>query len=153
MQTGESESETGELDHHTSNNTISENLSDVNNSMDIPNVVDVGVDIPTNNTCVKLPKHQNVVEIQPKEIEVVCDFCPFVSTWVKELHLNLPEVHAKTYGDLCTYSLTCSERILPKVSSKQTVEQPRRRIVKHQSTWEEMCKVLDLLPKSRSQPK
>jgi len=73
------ESETGELDHHTADNTISENLSVVNNSVDIPDVRDVGVDLPTNNTCGELPKCQNVVEVQARGITVVCDFCLFES--------------------------------------------------------------------------
>jgi len=45
------ESETGELDHHTSDNTISENLSVVDHSADIPDVIIVAVDISTNNSC------------------------------------------------------------------------------------------------------
>jgi len=43
------ESETGELDHHTSDNTISENQSVVDHSVDIPDVIFVGVDISTTN--------------------------------------------------------------------------------------------------------
>jgi len=42
-------SETGELDNHTSENTISENLSVVDHSVDIPDVIIVGVDISMNN--------------------------------------------------------------------------------------------------------
>jgi len=49
------ESEIGKLDHHTSDNTISEKLSVVSNSVDIPYAIDVGVDIPTNKICGELP--------------------------------------------------------------------------------------------------
>jgi len=50
------ESENSELDHHTSDNTISEHLSVVNYYVDIPDVINVGVDIPTNKTCGELPE-------------------------------------------------------------------------------------------------
>jgi len=111
------ESENGELDHHTSDNAISENLSAVNNFVDILDVI-VRVDITMNNTCGELPKCHDVVEVKTKEIEVECDFCPFVSTQVKEFHKHVREVHDNTYDDPWTYPLACSGRILPKVSFK-----------------------------------
>jgi len=92
------ESETGEFDHHMSDNAISENLSVFNNSVDIPDVINVVVDFPTNNTCGKLPKCHNVVEVQTNGITVICNFCPFESNRVKEFHQHLREIHANTYG-------------------------------------------------------
>jgi len=143
------ESENGEVDHHTSDNTISESLSVVDNSVDIPDVINVGVDIPKNNTCGELPKCHDVVEVHTKEIECECDFCPFVSTRVKEFHKHLREVHDNICGDPWNYSLACSGRLLPKVTSKKTAEQPRSLLIKQADTWEEMCNFLELLPRPK----
>jgi len=108
---------TSELDHHTSDNIISENLSVAGHSIDIPD--EVGVDTPTKKTGGEFPKFHNVFELQPKGIIVVCDFCPFESNCVKEFHQHLREVHGNTYGygSRWTYSDNCSGQILPKVIS------------------------------------
>jgi len=93
------ESETGEFNHHRSDNIISQNLSVNNNSVDILDVVDVVVDIPTNNTCVELSKCHNVVKVQTKGFTVDCDFCSFTSTRVEEfrkhilVHDNIYDLH------------------------------------------------------------
>jgi len=50
------ESGTGELGHHMSDNNISENQPVVDHSVDIPDVINVEVDIPMNDTCDKLSK-------------------------------------------------------------------------------------------------
>jgi len=106
-------SENSELDHHISDNTISESLSVVNNSVDIPDAIDARVDIPMNNPCGELHKCHDVVEVQTKEIECECDFCPFVSTRVKEFHKYIRQVHDNICGDPCKYSLACGGRLLP----------------------------------------
>jgi len=100
------ESETGELDHHTSNNNIVED-----HSMDNPDVINVEVDIPMNDTSDELSKCFNV-------FTVACGFGPFESNRVKEFHQHLRAVHGKTYGIQWTYSDTCSERILLRFSSR-----------------------------------
>jgi len=61
------ESQTGELDHHTSYNIISENLSVVSNSVDIPDVIIVEVDILTNDACDELFKCFNIIEVSEPE--------------------------------------------------------------------------------------
>jgi len=109
------ESEIGEFGHHTSDKAISENLSVVNNSVDIPDVFNVVVDIPTNNTCGNIPKCHNVVEVRTKEFEVECDFCPFVSTCVEEFHQHLRKKHDNIQDLPWNFSLVSSGLLLPKV--------------------------------------
>jgi len=100
-----------------------ESLSVVNDSVDIPDVFNFVVDIPTKNSCGNLPKCHNVVEAQPNGITVICDFCPFESNHVKEFHQHLRKLHAKTYGSRWIYSDTCSKRILPIfTSNRSTIE-------------------------------
>jgi len=119
------ESNTGELDPYTSDNTISENLSVVSNSVDIPDVIDLVIDIPMNNTREEVPKCHNGVEVQTKGIAVICDFCPFESNRVKKFHQHLREVAYMLkpmviFGH--TLSLAVNESCLKSFLKRRTVE-------------------------------
>jgi len=141
------ESETGEFGPNSSENTISEDLSVVNHSVDIPDVFNVGVDISMNNICGELPKCHNSVEVRTKEIEVECDFCPFVSTHVEEFYQHLRERHDNIQDLPWNSSVVRSGLLLPKVTSKKTVKQTRSRLIKQSDPWGEMCNFVDSLPK------
>jgi len=138
------DSKTGELGNHTLDNTISENLSVVNSSADIPDVVDVVVDITMNNTCGDTPKCHDVVEVKTKKIEVEYDFCSFVSNHVEEFHQHIRQRH-DNIQDLPWNSSLVRSGHPAKVTFSKTVERPRSGHIKQTDKWEEMCKALDLL--------
>jgi len=112
------ESETGEFDHHTY--------------------------IPTNNVRGELPKCNNAVKAQPKKVTVECDFCSFTSTRVDEFRKHLL-VHDDIYDLPWNSSFGRRERILSKVVSIRTVEQPHSCLINQTDKWEEMCRFVDLL--------
>jgi len=108
------ESGTGELDHHMSDNNNSENQPVVDDSVDIPDVINVEVDLPTIDTCGELSKCLNVIELQPKVFTVECDFCTFKSSRVEEFRKHLL-VHDDIYDLHWNSSIGRRERTRPKV--------------------------------------
>jgi len=185
------ESENDEFDHH---NIISENASVVSMSVDIPDVIDVEVDIPMNDTCDELSKCFNVTEVSepesnrgrtatrnirrkkvekcktppqnsgfvsnvqirhcdvwriPRKFFFPCKHCDFLFSREYSLREHLLNKH----GDICLDDYhwkdnpTPTPEIPPPWITRST---PIQQSILQLYPWEEMCKALNLLPKSKS---